>query len=152
MQHSRHERGRGGAAAALVVLGAALAAASLACGLKAILCAAMRSRRLKIMDMDVQLDAAQVRSEKFIQVTAMAFRVKDAAAAFPQAQTATMDVKPSANPEFAELLRAGTNAVGPMPADRWAHEQYFDETGDRGEFVRQMDVFTWPKTGKACLT
>lgn len=32
--------------------------------------------KLKIMDMDVQLDAAQVRSEKFIQVTAMAFRVK----------------------------------------------------------------------------
>jgi pimeloyl-ACP methyl ester carboxylesterase len=30
---------------------------------------------------------------------------EDVAAAFPQAQTATMDVKPSANPEFAELLR-----------------------------------------------
>src|SRR5690606_14655175 len=32
--------------------------------------------KLKIMDLDLQLDAAQVRSGKFIQVTAMAFRVK----------------------------------------------------------------------------
>lgn len=32
--------------------------------------------KLKIMDMDVALDAAKVRSEKFIQVTALAFRVK----------------------------------------------------------------------------
>lgn len=32
--------------------------------------------KLKIMDMDVALDADRVRSEKFIQVTAIAFRVK----------------------------------------------------------------------------
>src|SRR5690606_38777217 len=50
---------------------------------------------------------------------------------------------------FWDLLRTGTNAVGPLPADRWAHERYFDESGEKpdsyyvrhGGFLDGVDRF-----------